>query len=99
MKFATTPQTSVRKMSAQVKTSYSSTYRATKLLKLYLYTVNVVEELEPSYCPKRVENIQNFIKIITKAVVSYAGSFGNCHCAGFPGFVNSFSQIMPVIWV
>ncbi len=55
MKFSMTPQTLVRKMSAQVKTHHSSTHQATKLLKLYPYRMGVIQELKLSNCPKRVK--------------------------------------------
>ncbi len=61
MKFSTTIQTSVRKVSAQAKTSHLSTHQAITLLKLYSYKVSVVQELKPSDCPKRVEFRQRLL--------------------------------------
>ncbi len=48
------PSTSHRKAAAALNTTPSTVYSATKLLKLHPYRVNVVQELSPSDCPKRI---------------------------------------------
>ncbi len=49
IKFSTDPQTLIKKVSAQVKTSCLLSYQAAKFLKLYLYRVGVVKESKPGY--------------------------------------------------
>ncbi len=72
MKFSTIYQTFVRKVSAQVKTSYLLIYRSTKLLKLYVYRVSVIPECKPSDCPKRVEFCQ---RLFTNFACNKAGFY------------------------
>ncbi len=53
-KFETNGQTSLQKMSAQVGVSRKSSKRATEVLNLKLYKVNIVQKLLSADCPKCV---------------------------------------------
>ncbi len=78
MKFSTTSQNFDRKVSAQVKTSYSLTHRATKLLKLYPCTVSVVQELNHQIVPRRQSFVNGFPQIVPVTKLGVTISSGLC---------------------
>ncbi len=53
--FSNTPHSSIRKVARRTGTSIKSTHHATRQLKLYLYCVSVLHEVDPADCPKRIK--------------------------------------------
>ncbi len=53
--FSDTPHSSIRKVARQTVTSIKSIHRTTQLLKLYLYRVSVLHEVNLTDCPKLID--------------------------------------------
>ncbi len=56
--FETEPRTSLRKVSLWVHTPFKTVHRAMRPLKLYLYQINMLQELKPANCPKCVASCE-----------------------------------------